>query len=285
MDGQTAKTLYVSDLDGTLLRSDESISAHTLEVINGLTEKGMLFTYATGRSLSTARKVTAGLTVRLPVIVYNGAFLVDGVTGEVLLSNRFDGGVLAVLDDLFARGLFPIVYAHIEGKEKFSFVPDLCTAGMQKFIAGRRSDARANAVATAEELKRGDIFYITCIDAPEKLRPAYGKYREMFHCVMQADIYTGEPWLEIMPAAASKANAVRHLKELLGCGRVVAFGDGKNDIDMLRLADEGYAVGNADQELKAHATAVIQPNNNDGVARWLAQAQRAGQLPEAHGAQ
>ena len=49
------KTLYVSDLDGTLLRSDETLSTYTCDVINELVEKGMLFSYATARSYHTAQ--------------------------------------------------------------------------------------------------------------------------------------------------------------------------------------------------------------------------------------
>ena len=55
------KTLFVSDLDGTLLHSNERVSQYTCDVINRLTEKGILFSYATARSYITARKVTAGL--------------------------------------------------------------------------------------------------------------------------------------------------------------------------------------------------------------------------------
>ena len=58
------KTLYVSDLDGTLLRSDETISTYSAETLNALTKKGMLFSYATARSYHTARKVTKGLEPR-----------------------------------------------------------------------------------------------------------------------------------------------------------------------------------------------------------------------------
>ena len=72
-----------------------------------------------------------------------------------------------------------------------------------------------------------------------------------------------------MPKNASKANAIKQLKEQLGCDRLVVFGDGKNDIDMFELADEAYAVANAVDELKEAATAVIGNNNEDGVARWL----------------
>ena len=53
------------------------------------------------------------------------------------------------------------------------------------------------------------------------------------------------------------------------CDKVVVFGDGKNDVDMFALADEAYAVENAVSELKGLATAVIDSNNNDGVAKWL----------------
>lgn len=265
------RTLYVSDLDGTLLRSNERTSAYTNSVINALTAKGMLFSYATARSFVTARKVTAGLTADIPLIVYNGAFVIDNVTGNLLIENYFDEAVTDLLHDLFAHEIYPIVYAYIGGKERFSFVPALCTRGMQTFLNSRQGDIRTNAVQTAEALCTGRIFYITCIDAPEKLEPLYEKYRDVFHCFYQRDIYSGEQWLEIIPETVSKANAIRQLKAMLGCERLVVFGDGKNDADMFQLADESYAVENADNTLKQLATAVIPSNNADGVAHWLEQ--------------
>lgn len=140
---------------------------------------------------------------------------------------------------------------------------------MKKFLLSRQGDVRTNVVKSAEDLKVGDIFYITCIDSSEKLKPLYDKYKDKFHCVYQKDIYTDEQWLEIMPLAASKANAIKQLQKLLGCDKVVAFGDGRNDIDMFELADESYAVRNADEQLKRYATSVISSNDEDGVAHWL----------------
>jgi len=267
--GTAMKTLYVSDLDGTLLRSDGRTSGFTNETINRLVEAGLIFSYATARSYHTARKVTRGLNAAFPLIVYNGAMVVDNRDGSFLLKNFFGPEVLQVLEELFRNDIFPIVYSFLEGEEKFSYIPHRVSRGQQRFLDTRRGDQRERPVATTEELKAGEIFYLTCIDEPERLIPLYEKYREIYHCVFQKDIYTGDHWLEIMPKAASKAHAIRQLKEKLGCDRVVVFGDGKNDLDMFCMAQESYAVANAVAELKAVATGVIGGNDADAVANWL----------------
>lgn len=101
------------------------------------------------------------------------------------------------------------------------------------------------------------IFYITCIDESQKLEPFYEKYQNDFHCVYQEDIYSREQWLEIMPKKTSKSNAIKQLQALMKCERLVVFGDGRNDIDMFQIADEGYDVSNAHEDLKKNASATI----------------------------
>ena len=263
------KTLYVSDLDGTLLRSSETTSEYTNSIINKLTANGTLFIYATARSYITSKKVTDGLKAKIPLIVYNGAFIIDNLSGEILLSNYFDDTVKILFDELFKNNIYPIVYSYIHGIEKFSFLENKCTRGMKTFINSRKGDKRANPVSGKAQLINGNAFYITCIDEPEKLKPIYEKYKDSYYCVYQRDIYSKEQWLEIMPLAVSKANAIRQLKEYYKCNRLVVFGDGKNDIDMFKMADECYVVENAVKELKEIATGIIQSNNEDGVARWL----------------
>jgi Cof subfamily protein (haloacid dehalogenase superfamily) len=263
------KTLFISDLDGTLLHSNEKISQYTCDVINKLTESGVLFSYATARSFVTACKVTAGLNAKIPLIIYNGAFIVENCTGTVMLSNYFTNEARIVIEQLLAGGVVPIVYAYIDGVEKFSFVFDKCSCGMKAFLFSRTGDIRANSVADICQLYNGDIFYITCIDEEKKLKPFYDKYKADFNCVYQRDIYSGEQWLEIMPKSTSKANAVMSLKKHLNAQKVVVFGDGRNDIDMFKIADESYAVKNAVDDLKNIATGVIDMNDNDAVAKWL----------------
>ena len=170
---------------------------------------------------------------------------------------------------MFSKKIFPIVYAYIDSVERFSFVPELCTDGMKRFLDSRKGDIRTNSVSEADDLRKGDIFYITCIDEEEKLKPLYDKYRDRFHCVFQKDIYTNDQWLEIMPIAASKSNAIRELKALLECEKVISFGDALNDIPMFEISDECYAVENAVDGLKAVATGIIGSNREDSVAKWL----------------
>ena len=263
------KTLYVTDLDGTLLRSDERTSDYTNQVINQLVAQGLIFSYATARSYHTSQKVTQGLNADFPLIVYNGAMVVDNVSGEFLIKNFFQDEIIDVIDDLIQHNIFPIVYAFINGVEKFTYIPGKCSAETKTFLDTRENDKRNNPVDTETELTTGEIFYITCIDSIEKLEPLYHKYAAHYHCVFQEDLNTKHQWLEIMPKAASKANAIRQLKEQLGCQKVVVFGDGKNDIDMFEMADEAYAVSNAVAELKQVATGVIGSNNEDAVAKWL----------------
>ena len=102
-----------------------------------------------------------------------------------------------------------------------------------------------------------------------------GRYR----CTIQQELYRPEYWCEIMPAQASKLNAIRKLKQIRECGRVVSFGDSINDIPMFEASDECYAVSNAVDELKRIATGIIGSNDEDGVARWLERNCTKGEMP------
>ena len=95
--------------------------------------------------------------------------MIDNITEKILIANYFDDSVHSVLEDLFSNNVYPIVYAYINGVEKFSFVRKMCTEGMNRFLKSRKGDVRTNEVTSLSELKEGNIFYITCIDAPKNL--------------------------------------------------------------------------------------------------------------------
>ena len=264
------KTLYISDLDGTLLQSDQTVSAFSAETLNGLIRNGLLFSYATARSYATASKVTENLQLHIPVIVFNGTFVVDTDTQNRLISNTFtEEETTNILDHLSENDIYPIVNAFFDGQEKFSYVQGKETDGILDFLEQRKNDPRKNPVLDAKQLYRGEIFHIACIDEEEKLRPAYERFKNDFPCVLYRDIYGNRMWLELHPKGATKASAILALKKMLNCDKVVCFGDGKNDIPMFKIADECYAVANAEPEVKVIATAVIESNEADGVVKWL----------------
>ena len=74
-----------------------------------------------------------------------------------------------------------------------------------------------------------------------------------------------------MPKDVTKASAVQKLKQITQRDYVVVFGDGINDLEMFEVADECYAMSNAEPELKAAAKDGIESHDDDGVAHWLAE--------------
>ncbi len=265
-------TLYLSDLDGTLLRSDERLSPYTANTVNEFLKSGGFFSYATARSLVTASKVTEGINAVFPVITYNGAFIVESNTQKILYSNCFSRSEsLFIHDTLTQHGVYPIVYSYIDGKERFSFIERYATTAQCHFLDSRRGDIRRRPVEDFGALFDGEPFNVACMDTDETLSPVNDEMKadSRFHCIYQKDFYSGAQWCEVLPAQASKANAARWLKEYLGCDRLIVFGDGLNDLALFEAADEAYAMANAVPELKKKATAVIGSNDDDGVAKWL----------------
>ena len=266
------KTLYVTDLDGTLLNRQDSINPFSIQTINDLVDRGMIFTYATARSLVSASKVTVGLSTNIPIIAYNGAFIIHPATGDILSKEDFNEEERAkVRGVLIQYNISPMVYSFINGIEKVSWIPEKVNEGVKRYLSIRQGDKRFRAVHDIESLYEGEMFYFTCIGEKDELLPVYDIFSkdDRYRCTMQQELYRPEYWCEIMPAKASKKNAIQKLKELWNCDKVVSFGDAINDIPMFEISDECYAVENAVDELKAHATGIIESNDNDGVAKWL----------------
>ncbi|WP_281086090.1 HAD family hydrolase [Eubacterium ruminantium] len=266
------KTLYVTDLDGTLLNTHDRISDFSIRTINEMVDKGMIFTYATARSLVSASKVTEGLNANIPVIAYNGAFIFQPSTGEILSKEDFNDEERSYVKEILVKhGISPMVYAFVDGVEKVSWIPANENDGVKRYLSSRKGDKRFRSVEDIESLYSGDMFYFTCIGEKEELQPIYDIFSkdDRYRCTIQQELYRPEYWCEIMPALASKSHAIKKYKEMWGCEKVIFFGDAINDIPMFEMSDECYAVENAVPELKKIANGIIASNENDGVAKWL----------------
>jgi len=264
------KTLYLTDLDGTLLRSDGRISDYTKSTVNRFIREGGIFSYATARSLGGATRVTAGIDWQLSVIVTGGAVIAEPTTQKILLTQYFTREEVEVIRQVFlSHNISMTVYAHINGVERCSFLEN--DVGIRAFWADRPGDPRRREIQHESELYDGDVFYIVCIGNHKQLSPI----RDIFaldarvNCIYGEDLYTDAIWCELTPAKATKGVAALKLKTMLDCDSLVVFGDERYDLSMFTVADESYAMSNAISELKEIATAVIDSNDNDGVAKWL----------------
>ena len=267
------RTLFISDLDGTLLDQRDRLPPFTLEVLNRLVDQGVLFTFATARSYHSARVVAKGLAPRIPWIVHNGAFMVEGSSGRRVFETFFTpdqrGYILSASRKL---GLWPLVYAVVEGKERVLYLTSKTDhPGMRHYLDSRRTDQRLRPVYSPEELLAGETYYFTFIEDEAALAPLWDQLGGLnwANGTFQQDLYREEYWLELTPKLATKAQAALRLKKDLGCGRLVAFGDAMNDLPLFAAADEAYAVANAMDPVKAAATGIIGSNEENGVARFL----------------
>ena len=267
-------TLFVTDLDGTLLNRHAALSTFTTDALNQLLTDGVPFSYATARSWFSAWRITHGLVKSFPVVVNNGAFIRDSQTGEILSSHYFCSEECAEARERFAIcGVFPFVYSLFGKVERVSYRADKLCCEMRRYLESRPGDPRMRAVESQADLYAGMPFYFNCIGPKWKLQRVYETFQgdPRFLCIFDVDLYSGDYWCEIMPSGTTKANGVLLLKQMLGCDRVVSFGDSLNDLSMFQISDECYAVGNAKPEVKAVATAVLEDHEQDSVARWLLQ--------------
>lgn len=164
-----------------------------------------------------------------------------------------------------------MVYALVDGKERVTIINEKLNDGMKEYLTKRKDDPRINLTNDLHSLYQGEVYYFTVIGSYQELNSVYEMLKDNvnYNVTFQQEIYRDEYWLEIMPKTASKANAILKLKEILKCDEIVCFGDAINDLEMFKVSNQSYAMENAVDQLKKHATAIIDSNENDGVANWL----------------
>lgn len=268
----TDMTLYVTDLDGTLLRNDASISDFSVKTLNSLIENGVLFTYATARSFTSAAPLIKQLNLDCPAVTFNGVFVINPQTGEHLIENVFTKKSLKIAKKFLCENdLAPLVYSYINGEERVSFLGEKIGC-VRSYINARKGDKRLRKAENYDELFEGNVFYITVLNAENtELLDSFFTEENGFAHNFQHDTYDDTTWYEIYDKNAGKAAAVRQVKALLNVEKMVCFGDNKNDIEMLKAADLGVAVGNSFDELKEIADIIIEENENDAIAKFIEQ--------------
>lgn len=272
--GKNQMDLFVSDLDGTLLNNSQEISGYSLAVIHSLLKQGMLFSIATARSMDSAAPFLRKLRLQLPIIVHNGVFVLDPQTGAHIREALLDWRMAEEILTLFAsQGISPFMFVmDSEERERILF-QDSCTPGEKDYCEHRtqKGDQRFCLIDDFSRWLSCKIITIIAISDRQHLCPVYERVRKKYdlHINFAEDIYSKAYWLEIANPRANKREAVRYLKNHVGAERLICFGDHLNDCPMFEIADETYAVSNAQQCLKNMATRVIGSNEENAVADCL----------------
>lgn len=269
------RTLYVSDLDGTLLNEDSVLSGDTIAMLNRIIEElGGLFTVATARTPATVVPLMQQVHANLPFIVIGGSAMWNPVTCDYEHTRCIDDETVNAVSDVFDRhGLHPFIYRR-HGSLLYTHHCGSLSVQEERFVAARQHLPLKRFFLDDQHYRHNadEALLIFAMNKYAVLKALATDLQAVSTCTVMLyhDIFDeSEGYLEIFTAGTSKAGAIRDLARQVGADRVVVFGDNRNDIAMLQAADHSVAVENAFPEVKAAASEVIGPNTADSVPRWI----------------
>lgn len=262
-----------TDFDGTLLRSDHTISQFTINVINEYVSKGGTFIINSGRMCKSLlfelnKTKLIDILSNGHIIGYNGAMIMKVGTKQIVYHNSIDYKVAAQLikyvkplvagmqiyfdENLYCKQITPITtdYMLVTGVEATELNMELDEyillnkQNITKLLAFAQSDVVSQQI----EIIKKDFDTVTAANS----------------------IST---FLEITAKNVDKSTGIMYLlnNSSLTMNNCLAFGDGGNDIQMLKEAALGVAVSNASDSVKKVADMVCESNDNDGVAKVVKQ--------------
>ncbi len=267
------KTLYISDLDGTLWNRNAELSEYTVNTLNKLITNGVHFSVATARTAATTLQMFENVTINIPIVLMNGVLIYDPDSKEYIKKETLSGtiatDIIQAMREVKQTGLMYTLC----GDQMFTYYELFDNKPLHDFISERKAKYNKIFVKVNDFSSITDeIIYFAFLDKQENIEKIYSQIVEIdgIELAKYRDIYSDNLWyLEVFSSAASKYNAVRFLREYGKYEHIIGFGDNLNDIPLFRACDECYAVANAKDEVKEIATAVIDCNANDGVVKWL----------------
>lgn len=253
------KILIVSDLDGTLLTSSQTISPENLEAIRRFEQQGGLFTLATGRTEQAVATFVQQLNLTTPMILYNGAKIYCPVTQQVLYEESLDIPV-SFWDFIISKlseDLALLVY-----RDGNVYSPQR----NELLERHERKDGVVSLDLPTDSLDQAVTKLLLIANNPEDLNAIEEK---VLAIGLEAElVYSEHNYLEILPFHTSKGNTLRVLLQLLPHKdlHTIAVGDQLNDLSIIQQADDGYAVENAHPTLKFHANKTTVHHEDHAIA-------------------
>ena len=257
--------LVAMDLDDTLLRDDWTISPRVVKAIQKAQALGVKMTIATGRMSLSARPYAEQLGLDVPVITYHGAMVQQVLSGDILFRRVVPSAVAAeIVQYVLERGVYVQVYLknRVVAAELNEWSQDyerIASITVEKgdllVLLSQEPEGVEKILMMAEE---ADLDQLAPL-----LRQRYG---DKVHITKSKPYY-----LEMTDCSVNKGVALAALAERLGIAQadVMAIGDSFNDLEMIKYAGLGVAMGNARSEIKEQADIVTASNEEDGVAEAI----------------
>ena len=251
--------LLAIDLDDTLLSEDLTIPQQTADKISALRQKGIGVTIATGRMFTSARIYALQLGLRLPLVTYNGAVVRTAAADRPFFSHLIEPAQIRMVIDCCREHHW---YMQLYNEDRIV---------VEKITEETRLDPD---LKNASALEVGDFWgadikpspKIMIVEKPQNIGRVYDILRDT---IGESLYMTGsKPYLlELMPQNVSKAKALAELCAKLGIDRseVITVGDSGNDLEMVKWAGLGVAVGNASASLKDAADYITTSNRSEAI--------------------
>jgi Cof subfamily protein (haloacid dehalogenase superfamily) len=260
--------LVASDIDGTLIRGDGSLSKRTIRTIDRLHALGVPVVLVTGRPVRWLRQLYDQMDEPVPAVCANGAVVYDPDTDEVLIANPLSVDLLLDVTKKL-RAAVPDIALAVEVEDGRSFwYEEAWPLHWDDEHNSVRTLTRPEELTSAPAVK---LLARSASSAPddffELVTRTLGGLAETTHSSSTALV-------EISAAGVTKAAGLAWLCEREGftAADVVAFGDMPNDVPMLTWAGRSVAMGNAHPAVREVADEVTLTNDEDGLAAYLEEA-------------
>lgn len=270
--------LYISDLDFTLLNSEKKLTKFSRKSINEFAKNNINFTIASARSIATIKPLLENVTFTLPIIEFNGGYLTNFDTMvpiEIFDLNR--GSFDQIIELSTELNFYPIISAYRDNRIEMFPTKTQNTGTRWYFNEIKVTCGKAPPFYVEfDEIMEHRIVTLTYIGKKKEinllLNSLSNDLKEKLFYHHYENLYDqGSYWLNMQNKSSTKENAINQLRiEMkLEESELIVFGDSKNDIGMMKMADIAVAVENAIPEVIEMADIVIGSNDEDSVCKFI----------------
>lgn len=257
------RKMIVVDLDGTLLNINGGCSKKSKKYLEKLKNMGYIIVIATGRILNDAINVTDGASFANYVIGSGGGIIYDMDNKKIIDIKKIDMKEVRRVFDIYNDDIDYITMCDMyrynrygDNNSKMGFFYDRKITDIDKFILD--SEGILHIVVKFKDM--------SLIDKYRKILDS-----DKMDVIEMQNSFASNRWIEIFSEGVSKYSAIKVISDLEGIDNkdIICFGDGRNDIDMIKNCGVGVAMGNALDVVKEGADYVTISHNDDGIVYFL----------------